>query len=143
MNDLVISSDVVFVGTVTNERWVELSRLPDSRQKMGLVYDLEVGKVISTTGRTARGRSVSAVLGLYDARFRIDPPIGGEAIFFLRRVGRTDLYRPTSTLGVLDLDGGRLAFPLGGTARWVDEFLDQGWREAIAYLAYFTPQYPY
>lgn len=146
LNELVINSDVVFVGTVTGARWVTL---PGDRSTTGtatnaLIYELEVGRVFSTTGLTARHRQVDVVLDLATTRSRLDPPIGDNAVFFLQRWdGPAHLYRPTSSLGVLDLDEGHLAFPLGGAARWATKFLDQGWRQALHYIGYFTPQYPY
>lgn len=154
VRQLVRRADLVMIGTVTGGRWgheyrdVEVDESgTDVEVARDLVYDLHIDEVIKGRAVGRKPDSVSMVIDLVDLPYKLDPPVGEQAVFFLRRIGARvpghdlpedplllgqRLYRPVSSLGILDLDRGRPAFTLGGGADWVPEFLKSSWDDAIA-----------
>lgn len=156
LKQLVTRSDLVFVGTVTDGHWgreyrdVEVDASgTDVMVARDLIFTLHVDDIIGGRSESLQPGTVEVVIDLIDPPFRLDPPVGEQAVFFLRRIGAPvpghdlpadpkllaqDLYRPVSSIGVLDLDRGHLAFPLGGGADWAIDLLGLSWDEAIAQL---------
>ncbi len=154
LRQLVARSDLVVLGTVTGGHWgdeyreSEADAPEDVEVARDLVYEVRVDGIISSRGGSAPAR-LDAVMDLAEPPFVLDPPTGEQAVFFLRRIGApipgvdptpsprllaTNLYRPVSSIGVLDEDQGQLAFPMGGGADWAVDFLKLPWDKAIARL---------
>ena len=156
MKDLVSKSDLVIVGTVTGAHWgheyrdVETDESgTDTEIARSLVYEVGIDRGLRGTPVGLKQGAVDVVMDVVDPPFALDAPVGAKAVFFLRQVGAPipgvnptpdpeqlarKIYRPVSSLGVLDEDRGHLAFPMGGGADWAVDFLDESWDRAVQHL---------
>lgn len=151
--ELVTKADVVVVGTVTGAHWgheyrdVETDASgTDVELARELVFEVGVDEVIEGHPVGQSRGTVDVVIDVVDPPFTLDPPIGEQSAFILRRVGapipginpdavpkllEQRIYRPVSSLGILDEDRGHMAFVLGGGDSWTRNLLELSWDDAI------------
>lgn len=147
-------ADVVAVATVVGGYWGMEVRHTDGNDvviERALVLEFEIDRNVAGAPISDFPDGVEVVLDFFDPKTtELSPPVGQNAILFLRRIGGkipghpdigTDqaaldskLYRPVSSLGMVDEGSDGLEFPLGGGASWATDFLTLSWDDAIAHL---------
>lgn len=151
---LVRRSDLVIVGEVTGARWgteYREDRGDESEVFRDLVFEVKPLRAMRGKPVGKRPDSVDIVIDVVDPRTtQLEPPVGEDAVFFLRRVGSPvpgvpeagadpslldeKVYRLVGSLGILDEGNGQLVFPLGGAA-WAEKFLKSSWDDAVSKIA--------
>lgn len=149
LESLVVRSDLAALGEVTGARWGERYEEADGdeREVMSeLILEVALDEVFHGSPVSGeKAGQVDVVVDVVDPRqTRLDEvPVGSDAVFFLRRVGarvpgdpqsvrdeallKRHVYRPVSGLGILDEGPSGTEFPLGGSADWVPDLLQQEW----------------